>query len=200
MVVRSYRQVFDLERRIYRVDRLRLNPSGVPVRGVVYFLVLLASVTLLARLPGVGLFADALPWYVRELALPGVLAALLAVIRVDGRPFHLAVQAIVRFRAGAPRLAHLRPDRALVGSLWTPPALLLIPDGSEPRMRRFRFTGPGALRVGPEHDRRDGRGLLVALGLRADLVLRETAAGARVERPAGGEVIVLDRGARCRTR
>ena len=33
MEVRSYRRVFDLERRIYRVDRLRLNPGGVPVRG-----------------------------------------------------------------------------------------------------------------------------------------------------------------------
>ena len=36
--IRSYRAVFDLERRIYRVDRLRLNPGGVPVRGVVYCL------------------------------------------------------------------------------------------------------------------------------------------------------------------
>ncbi len=34
MEIRSYRRVFDLERRIYQVDRLRLNPSGVPVRGV----------------------------------------------------------------------------------------------------------------------------------------------------------------------
>ena len=33
--VRSYRTVFDLERRLYRIDRLRLNPGGVPVRGIV---------------------------------------------------------------------------------------------------------------------------------------------------------------------
>ena len=37
MEIRSYRRVFDLERRVYSVDRLRLNPSGVPVRGIVYF-------------------------------------------------------------------------------------------------------------------------------------------------------------------
>ena len=43
MEIRSYRRVFDLERRIYRVDRLRLNPGGVPVRGVVYFLVILVG-------------------------------------------------------------------------------------------------------------------------------------------------------------
>ena len=42
MEVRSYRRVFDLERRIYSIDRMRLNPSGVPLRGVVYFLVLAA--------------------------------------------------------------------------------------------------------------------------------------------------------------
>ena len=28
--IRSYRRVFDLERRIYSIDRLRLNPGGVP--------------------------------------------------------------------------------------------------------------------------------------------------------------------------
>ena len=44
MEIRSYRAVFDLERRIYRIDRLRLNPAGVPVRGIVYFLALLAAI------------------------------------------------------------------------------------------------------------------------------------------------------------
>lgn len=200
MEVRSYRQVFELERRIYRVDRLRLNPSGVPVRGVVYFLALLAVVALLARLPAVRELADMLPWYVRELALPALLAALLAVIRVDGRPFHLAAHAIVRFHAAPRRLAHLRPDRDHAGPLWTPPALLLIPDGSDARMRRFRYTGPGALRAALAHERRAGRGPLVALGLRAHLIVDEAAARAGVERPVGCEVIVLDRGARCRTR
>ena len=57
MEIRSYRRVFDLERRIYRIDHLRLNPSGVPVRGVVYFLALLAGVLLAARLPGAGVLA-----------------------------------------------------------------------------------------------------------------------------------------------
>ena len=47
MVIRSYRRVFDLERRIYRVTRIRLNPGGIPIRGVVY---LLALVVLAANL------------------------------------------------------------------------------------------------------------------------------------------------------
>ena len=76
MEVRSYRRVFDLERRIYRVDRLRLNPSGVPLRGIVYFLALGVATSLTARLPGAGAIVGALPWYVRDLALPGVLPVL----------------------------------------------------------------------------------------------------------------------------
>src|ERR1700685_3026622 len=88
--IRSYRAVFDLERRIYRIDRLRLNPGGIPVRGVVYFLAILLAVLLAARLPLLAVVARALPWYLRDLALPGASAATLTVIRVEGRPFHLA--------------------------------------------------------------------------------------------------------------
>ena len=70
MEIRSYRAVFDLERRIYRVDRLRLNPGGIPVRGVVYFLAILLA-TLIAGQPAAGGSGDrALPWYLRDLALP----------------------------------------------------------------------------------------------------------------------------------
>ena len=61
MEIRSYRRVFDLERRIYRIDRLRLNPGGVPVRGVVYFLVaiVMALMGLLGR--------DTNLWFMRVL-------------------------------------------------------------------------------------------------------------------------------------
>ena len=52
--IRSYRAVFDLERRLYRVDGLRLNPSGVPVRGIVALAALLATVLAAQRLPFAG--------------------------------------------------------------------------------------------------------------------------------------------------
>jgi hypothetical protein len=83
--IRSYRNVFDLERRIYRVDRLRLNPGGVPLRGIVYFLAIFAVTLLAGRLPVVGVFARTLPWYVRELALPGAVSGLLTLIKIEGR-------------------------------------------------------------------------------------------------------------------
>ena len=104
MEIRSYRRVFDLERRIYRVDRLRLNPGGIPVRGVVYFLAILAATVIAGRVPVISFAVRGLPWYVSDLALPGCSAALLSVIRIEGRPFHLAAHA-----PGAPTA----PARAL---------------------------------------------------------------------------------------
>jgi hypothetical protein len=143
--VRSYRAVFDLERRIYRVDRLRLNPGGVPVRGVVYCLAILACLALAGALPLLGTAVRALPWYVRDLILPAGLAALLTMIRVEGRPFHLAAAALLRHLFGPHQLAGLRPvprDR-----VWHPEELLILPDGSDRRPRRLCYSGPGAVRM-----------------------------------------------------
>ena len=42
----------------------------------------------------------------------------------------------------------------------------MLPDGSDGRMRRLRYTGPGAVLVTAAHERVEGRGLLG--GARAD--------------------------------
>jgi hypothetical protein len=52
---------------------------------------------------------------------------------------------------------------AAPGRCWRPEELLVLPDGSDARLRRLRYTGPGAVR-----------------------------------RPASGQVLVLERGARLR--
>jgi hypothetical protein len=189
--IRSYRAVFDLERRIYRVDRLRLNPGGVPVRGVVYCLALLAAVALLGAMPFAGAAVRVLPWYLRDVVLPAGGAAVLTMIRVEGRPFHIAAVALLRHAFGprccAASLAlsgsgalgglgalvdlgafagPFADRRSILGGsprIWRPEALLVLPDGSDPRLRRLRYTGPGAVRV-----------------------------------PARGEVIALERGAEMR--
>jgi hypothetical protein len=152
MEIRSYRRVFDLERRIYRVDRLRLNPGGIPVRGVVYFLAILAATLTAGQLPLLATVARVLPWYLGDLALPAVSAAILAMIRVEGRPFHLAASALVRYRIGPRRLAGVHPCAA-AGERWRPEEIVLLPDGSDSRMRRMRYTGPGAVLVAVEHER-----------------------------------------------
>ncbi|HEV2975696.1 MAG TPA: hypothetical protein VGX69_12010 [Solirubrobacteraceae bacterium] len=199
MEIRSYRRVFELERRIYRVDRVRLNPNGVPVRGVVYFLALLAVVIVGARLPVASLAARSIPWYARDVVLPGALAALVAIVRVDGRPFHIAAHALVRFRLRPRQSVRLRPRRKRDDSRWTPPSILMIPDGSEGRMRRFRYTGPGAVRVARVHELRTANGPLVGVRLRAHVNVCP-ARGTAPARAAGGALVVLDRGTRLRAR
>jgi hypothetical protein len=143
--IRSYRSVFELERRIYRIDRVRLNPGGVPVRGVLYGLAIMLALALAARVPLLGEVPRALPWYVRELVLPVLAAGLLALIGVDGRAFHLAAAALLRYALGPRHLSGLRPCAA-PGGRWRPEDLLLLPDGSDARVRRLRYTGPGAVR------------------------------------------------------
>lgn len=196
MEIRSYRAVFDLERRIYRIDRLRLNPAGVPVRAVVYFLAILLSAALIASLPGIGAAFGALPWYLREVVVPGAGAALLAVVRIDGRPSHQAVASLLRFAAGPRRLCTGIgcPPRGLA---WSPQRLLVLPDGSDARMRRLRYAGPGAVRVNAAHRLIEWRrGPLVALGTGSQLSLQElpglSLGRARLlELPAGTRLTVL---------
>lgn len=151
--IRSYRRVFDLERRLYSVDRVRLNPGGVPVRGVVYFLAAALASVMIADAPAVGPLVREIPWYLRDVALPSAAATMLSVIRIEGRVFHLAARSMLCYRIGPRRLAGWRRCGAS-GARWYPHDLVLIPDGSDARMRRLRYTGPGAVLVCVEHERR----------------------------------------------
>jgi hypothetical protein len=194
--IRSYRAVFDLERRIYRVDRLRLNPGGIPVRGVVYFLAILLATLISGGLPLVGDAVGVLPWYLRDLALPVASATVLSVIRIEGRPFHQAAYALARYRVGPRRLAGARPCRtpAAPGECWHPREILLLPDGSDARLRRLRYTGPGAVLITAAHERiEQGAGPLRLLGRGRSLILRELP-GRRA--PGSGQVIALAPGGR----
>jgi len=195
--IRSYRRVFDLERRIYSVDRVRLNPGGVPVRGVLYFLAILAVNLILAGLPVIGSVAGRLPWYLRDIALPGAAATVLSAIRIEGRVLHLAAQALVRYWAASRRLTGAA-RRGSVGELWAPREIVMLPDGSDSRMRRLRYTGPGAVLVSVEHERRGratelGSSGRARPGLGAVLRLRQPASAGALER---GQVISLGSGAR----
>jgi hypothetical protein len=197
MVIRSYRKVFDIERRIYRIDRLRLNPGGVPVRGVVYFVVILIGALVAGRLPFLGTMASLAPWYLRVIAAPALIAALLSVIRIEGRPFHLGARALWRCWVGSRWWARTGPARR-PGSRWHPAELVLLPDGSDSRMRRLRYTGPGAVRVSLAHERvgtaiQSGSVGIGRGGRRPALVLRPVP-GAEALRD--GQVIALSEGVR----
>lgn len=199
--IRSYRRVFDLERRIYSVDRLRLNPGGIPVRGVAYFLAILSAGLVATGLPLLGVLAAKLPWYLRDIALPGAGATVLSAIRIEGRTFHLAAHALVRYWIGPRRLAGVRRCAA-VGARWRPQEILLLPDGSDSRLRSLRYTGPGAVLVAIEHERRgraseQGTSATARPGRRPALTIAQPA-GARAL--GSGQVISLGPGARLRVR
>jgi hypothetical protein len=148
--IRSYRNVFDLERRIYRIDRLRLNPSGVPVRGVVYFLAVLGVGLCASAAPLIGSLVRMIPWYVRDGLAPAASAALLNAITVEGRPSHLAALGILRYVLGPRELHGLRRIEG-IRRQWCPHELVLAVDGSEARLRRLRYMGPGAVTIRVPH-------------------------------------------------
>lgn len=190
--IRSYRSVFDLERRIYSIDRLRLNPSGIPVRGVVYFVSLLALFELAAAVPLLGSLVRVAPWYLRDVALPALIAALMTAIRLDGRAIHLVAGSLARL-ALAPRRSVALSARSTLGERWRPAEMTVIPDGSDSGFRQLRYTGPGSVLVLCEHDllaatSRPGR----LRAARDDLRLRAVAGAP----PAKGKVVILDGGAR----
>jgi len=199
--IRSYRRVFDLERRIYSVDQLRLNPGGVPLRGLAYFLALVALALILGGLPLVGALSASLPWYLRDVLLPAAAATLLGAVRIEGRAFHLAAHALLRHRLRARTYAGGRRVPASAGR-WYPREIVLLPDGSDARLRKLRYHGPGAALVCVEHRRRGRaaeRGAVASArpGLRAALTLSQAAAG----RPLpNAQVIVLPAGAKLNVR
>jgi hypothetical protein len=196
--IRSYRRVFDLERRIYSVDRLRLNPTGVPVRGILYFLVAVAIGVILTPLPVVGVPLRAVPWYADYVLAPGVLATVLGAIRIEGRTFHLAARSMLGHAVGAHWLAGLKRG-ARPGARWRLNELLLLPDGSDSRLRRMRYIGPGAVLVAVGHAR-EGPALRLGAGGGPRRGLKLRLGPALRLRPDGGsesapEVIVLRQGA-----
>jgi hypothetical protein len=192
--IRSYRRVFDLERRIYSVDRLRLNPGGLPLRGVVYLLTLAGASLILSRIPWLGLPLRAVPWYLGDLVLPAGAASILTVVRIDGRASHLAAGGVLRLLLGPRRVSrlHVASD---VGRRWRPPMVVMLPDGSDHRFRRFSYSGPGAVLVLLGHTR-EGAEELGDIGFARRRATLRIESGGTSQRGSRGEVILLERGTR----
>lgn len=161
-----------------------------------YFLVTLAAALITGRLPLLANVASVIPWYMSDLALPAVLAAVLTMIRVEGRPFHVAAYVLGRYRTGHRWLAGMRPCPA-VGMRWYPAEVVFLPDGSDSRMRRLRYSGPGAVLVAVEHERVVRARLRwlpsVSALHRPALTVREPSCGSA---HPSGQVIALGAGAR----
>jgi hypothetical protein len=157
--VRSYHEVFNLERRVYtlglgRGRSLRLNPKGVPVRGAAYCAAAILAVVIAGRLPILGAVVNVVPWWpVTYLVIPGIVGAALAMVRPEGRAAHYWVLSRAHSITAA---RHLTGGLTSTPSWWTTAIaqpLVLIPNGTEAIARRFTYTGPGIVRVAVAHRR-----------------------------------------------
>jgi hypothetical protein len=200
--IRSFRRVFDLERRIYSVDGMRLNPTGIPVRGVAYLLATILLAAFARETPVLGSLLGVVPWYLCEIVGPGLVATVLALIRIDGRTFHRAAESQLRLAIGPRRLSGLAA-RSAVGRRLLPTALVMLPDGSDARLRRLRYRGPGAVLVAVDHERAGadehrgvGRGRGRTLVLRGAAVPATRRARRVIALAEGSELLVEPAGPR----
>ena len=112
IAIRSFRVVFELERRIHKVDRIRLPlPYGLPLRSLAYAVVAFAAVVALARLPVVGALVATVPAPVRLAVVPALIAYALTQLRPDGRPAHWFLLAWARQRLAPATVVALAPAR-----------------------------------------------------------------------------------------
>jgi hypothetical protein len=143
VIIRSYRRVFEVDRRIYRVDRWALPvPGGVPLRAVGYFAAAVLAVVILGNLPGTEELVGLLSPPLRYVVLPFAVAVLGTQAAPDGRTAHRFAADWLRFRLRARRRVAGRVV-ALEGEpvCWDGElAVRWDPDGAE--LHRGRVKGP----------------------------------------------------------
>jgi len=163
MVIRSYRRVFEVDRRIYRVDRWALPvPGGVPLRAVGYFAVALLAVIVAGALPGTSELVGALSAPVRFVVLPLAVAVLGTQAAPDGRAAHRFAWDWLRLRLRARRRCAGRVVSLEGEPIAWDGELALRFDGDDARVHRGRIRGPARVTFNVPVRLADGGGRLVA--------------------------------------
>lgn len=148
LIIRSYRRVFEVDRRIYRVDRWALPvPGGVPLRGVGYFAAALGLVVLLGALPVIGNLLGALAPPLRYVVLPLAVAVLGTQAAPDGRTAHRFAWEWLRLRLRARRRCAGRVVPVEGEPLAWSGVLALRWDDQGARLHRGRVIGPARITV-----------------------------------------------------
>ena len=160
IVIRSFRSVFELERRIHKIDRYRIPlPYGLPLRSLGFGAACLLAVLVLSAVPVVGPALDRLPPPMRLVLLPVFVAYALGRVKIDGRPLHSAFGSLTRFAFGPRRLVGFRPAGATFARLGD---VVMAPDERAWRYRAGRVDGPAELLLRyPAEARQRGRKLFV---------------------------------------
>lgn len=142
ILIRSFRVVFQLDRRLHRIDRWRLPlPYGLPLRSLGYAAGALLVVLIAGQLPILGSIVGALPAPVRLALIPGAAAYALTSIQVDGRPAHDAFGALVGWWL-RPRVVTAWKRGRLPGTTVRLADLRTAPGPTGPRLRRGTVHGP----------------------------------------------------------
>jgi TcpE family len=164
LVIRSYRRVFEVDRRIYRVDRWALPvPGGVPLRGLGYFVATLGLVVLLAPMPAIGELLGLLSAPLRYVVLPLVVAVLATQAAPDGRSAHRFAGEWLRLRVRARRRSASRPVPLEEEAVPWDGVLAMRWDASGAELHRVRVRGPALLAFAvPVELQERSRGPLVA--------------------------------------
>jgi hypothetical protein len=185
-VVRSYRLVFRRRWRIFRIQNWRIPlPGGLELGLIGYWLACLATVSVLARLPLLGVPIAAISPALRLLAIPLLVAWALCRWELDGRPPHRAVLGLLGWRLRPRVLAAGRGVPAADTELAPLEAVVLAPDLTAACYPRGRVDGPARLLLRyPVAARRRGR--RIYLRRRPGLALHK---GHVVEVPPGRAVI-----------
>jgi TcpE family len=143
LVIRSYRRVFEVDRRIYRVDRWALPvPGGVPLRGLGYFIVTILFVVVGGRLPGLGALLGVLSAPLRYVVLPLAVAVLGTQAAPDGRSAHRFAWDWLRLRVRAGRRCGGRVVPLEGEPVTWDGALATCWDEHGTMLRRARVRGP----------------------------------------------------------
>src|SRR3954469_1524310 len=96
--IRSFGVVFDLERRIHKIDRFRVPlPYGLPLRSLGYAIVALVIVLVTSAVPLIGTLILGIPAPLRLVGLPIAAAYGLTGLQIDGRPPHVVGVTAVRY-------------------------------------------------------------------------------------------------------
>jgi len=143
LVIRSYRRVFEVDRRIYRVDRWALPvPGGVPLRGLGYFFATLLFVVVGGRLPVLAPLLGLLSPPLRYVVLPLAVAVLGSQAAPDGRSAHRFAWAWLRLRTRARRRCAGRVVPVEGEPVGWDGALAVCWDEHGTALRRARVRGP----------------------------------------------------------
>ena len=137
VVIRSYRRVFEVDRRIYRVERWALPvPGGVPLRAVGYF-----AATVLAMVALGDLVAFLSP-PLRFVVVPLAVAVLGTQAAPDGRTAHRFAWDWLRFRTRARRRCAGRVVRLEGEPVRWDGALAVRWDADAAQLHPARVRGP----------------------------------------------------------